>query len=84
LPDYWLEHPKPMSTDVGMNLIAWNVRYDSPPAFSHSYEINANYMETPASPEGPLALPGIYTVKLTVEGKSYTQTVTVKNDPRSP
>jgi hypothetical protein len=31
-----------------------------------------------------LALPGVYTLKLTVNGKSYTQTVTVKNDPRSP
>src|SRR5205807_1365919 len=58
--------------------------YDSPPAFSHNYEINANPGETPASPEGPLALPGAYTVKLTVSGKTYTQTVTVKNDPRSP
>ena len=36
------------------------------------------------TPEGPLALPGVYTVKLTVDGKSYTQTVTVRNDPRSP
>ena len=40
--------------------------------------------DTPSWPEGPLALPGVYTVKLTVDGTSYTQTVTVKNDPRSP
>jgi photosystem II stability/assembly factor-like uncharacterized protein len=84
VPDYWLEKLKPMPTDTGTNRINWNIRYDSPPAFSHSYEISANYTETPASPEGPLALPGVYTVKLTVDGKSYTQTVTVKNDPRSP
>jgi hypothetical protein len=36
---------------------------------------------TPA-PHGPLALPGTYTVKLLVDGKTYTQTVTVHNDPR--
>ena len=36
------------------------------------------------SPEGPLALPGTYTLTLTVDGKGYTQTVNVKNDPRSP
>src|ERR1019366_8698248 len=84
VPDYWLEQLKPMPTEVGTNRVSWNIRYDSPPAFRHSYEISANYMETPASPEGPLALPGVYTVKLTVDGKSYTQTVTVKNDPRSP
>jgi hypothetical protein len=29
-------------------------------------------------------LPGTYTLKFTADGKSYTQTVTVKNDPRSP
>jgi hypothetical protein len=40
--------------------------------------------DTPASPEGPLALPGTYTVKLTVDGKSYTQPLVVTNDPRSP
>ncbi len=28
--------------------------------------------------------PGVYTVRLTVAGKSYTQPVTVVNDPRSP
>ena len=31
-----------------------------------------------------MALPGVYTLKLTVDGKSYTQTVRVKSDPRSP
>jgi hypothetical protein len=29
----------------------------------------------------PLALPGTYTLTLTVDGKGYTQTVNVKNDP---
>jgi hypothetical protein len=31
---------------------------------------------------GALALPGEYSVKLTVKGKSYTQPLTVKMDPR--
>jgi hypothetical protein len=84
VPDYWLEKPAPLPTAVGINRINWDIRYDNPPAFSHSYEINANPGETAASPEGPLALPGVYTVKLTVNNQSYTQTVTVKNDPRSP
>jgi photosystem II stability/assembly factor-like uncharacterized protein len=84
VPDYWLEKPKPMPTEPGLNRINWDIRHDTPPAFTHTYEISANVGETPASPQGPLALPGVYTVKLTVDGKSYTQTVTVKNDPRSP
>ena len=31
-----------------------------------------------------MAPPGVYTIKLTVDGKSYTQSLTVHNDPRSP
>jgi hypothetical protein len=73
-----------MSAKVGLNRINWDIRYDDPPAFSHSWEINANPGDTPASPEGPLALPGVYTVRLTVDGKGYSQTVTVRDDPRSP
>lgn len=84
VPDFWVEKPKPMRAEAGMSRMTWNLRYDSPPAFSHSYEINANPGETPASPEGPLVMPGDYTVTLTVDGKAYKQTVTVKNDPRSP
>ena len=84
VPNYWLATLKPMPTDIGTNRINWDIRYDSPPAFNHSYAINANFGETPPSPEGPLALPGTYTMKLTVDGKSMTQTVTVKADPRSP
>lgn len=84
IPDFWVEVPKPMPTEVGMNRVTWNLRYDNPPAFSHGYGINANPGETPAGPEGPLVLPGTYTIKLTVDGKTYSQTVTVRNDPRSP
>jgi photosystem II stability/assembly factor-like uncharacterized protein len=86
VPDFWLEKPKPMPTEVGTNRINWNIRYDNPLAFSHNFAqvMGAMIGDTPASPEGPLALAGVYTVKLTVDGKAYAQTVTVKNDPRSP
>ncbi len=86
VPDYWLEKPKPMPTEVGTNRINWNIRYDNPPAFTHNYAqvMGAVAGDTPASPEGPLALPGTYTLKLTVDGKSYAQPLVVTNDPRSP
>ncbi|HEX7020198.1 MAG TPA: hypothetical protein VF159_09325, partial [Gemmatimonadaceae bacterium] len=83
-PDFWIARPMPLSTDVGTNRANWDLRYDAPPAFSHSFEINANPGLTPASPEGPLAAPGRYTITLTVDGRRYTQTLTVRNDPRSP
>ena len=86
VPDYWLEKPKPMPVDPGTNRINWNLRYDGPPAFVHNYAqvMGAVAGDTPASPEGPLVPPGVYTLKLTVDGKAYTQTIAVKNDPRSP
>jgi photosystem II stability/assembly factor-like uncharacterized protein len=83
-PNFWLATPAPMPTRAGTNRVNWDLRYDAPPAFRHSFEINANPGLTPASPEGPLALPGVYTITLTVDGRRYTQTVRVRNDPRSP
>ena len=38
--------------------------------------------DTPPSPTSPWVVPGEYTIVLTVGGKSYTQPLTVKMDPR--
>jgi len=88
VPPYWLKVPQPLPTAIGTNRINWDLRYDDPPAFSHSmdpyYTLNAVPGETVYHPEGPLALPGVYTVRLTADGKTYTQSVSVRNDPRSP
>src|SRR6185312_11692107 len=62
----------------------WDLRYDAPPAFTHSFEINANPGLTPASPEGLLVPPGTYTVRLTANGKAHSEKVVVTSDPRSP
>jgi len=84
VPDFWVWHPQPLPNGEGMSRINWDLRYNDPPAFDHSYEINANPGGTPPSPQGPLVPPGVYTVTLTVDGKTYAEKVTVKNDPRSP
>jgi hypothetical protein len=73
-----------LPANAGENRANWDLRYDAPHALAHSFEINANPGLTPASPEGPVALPGTYTLKLTVDGKTYTQSATVKPDPHSP
>jgi photosystem II stability/assembly factor-like uncharacterized protein len=82
-PNFWLAPPMGLPTNPGINRVNWDLRYDAPPAFHHSFEINANPGQTPPSPEGALALPGTYTIKLTVDGKTYTQPLTVHNDPRA-
>jgi len=83
LPNFWEAPPLSLPAKGGANRVSWDLRYDAPPVFAHTYELNANPGRTPPSPEGPLAPPGTYTLRLTVDGRAYTQTVTVKPDPRS-
>ena len=82
-PDWWLAPPMPLPANVGMNRVNWNVRYDDPPSTGEHVTIRAVPGDSPVTYEGPLALPGVYTVRLTVDGTRYTQTVRVRNDPRS-
>ena len=81
-PNFWLLPPQSLSANAGINRANWDLRTDAPPAFSHSYEINANPGGTPASPEGPMVKPGTYSVRLTVDGQTFTSSLTVTNDPR--
>lgn len=82
-PRYWLKPPMPLTTHAGMNRFVWDLRYPAPPAITPSYTMHAVFGEnTPALPLGPLALPGDYTVRLTVNGRHYDQPLTVKMDPR--
>lgn len=85
-PRYWLASPesRALSTNVGMNRVNWDLQYDDPPAFRHDLENQMNEVEgmTTAGPHGPQVIPGVYTLKLTVDGKVYTRQVTVVNDPR--
>jgi hypothetical protein len=64
-----------------MHRFVWDVHYPPPAALSFSYPISAIYQNTPRIPLGAWALPGRYTVKLTVNGKSYTRPLTLKMDP---
>jgi hypothetical protein len=86
-PDYWLASPESRSLPkaVGTNRTHWDLQYDDPPAFNHDLEDQMNMVEslTTPGPHGPQAPPGTYTLKLSVDGKVYTQTLVVHNDPRA-
>src|SRR5438876_961786 len=83
MESFWLAQPSALPVNVGLNRATWDLRYDPPPAFAHTFAFNGNPGSTPALPEGPLALPGAYMVRLTVDGRRYTQTIAVRADPRS-
>lgn len=82
-PTYWLRPPAPLGKQAGMNRFVWDLRYPKPLALRYDYSIAAVYGEdTPTDPQGPLVLPGIYEVKLTVAGRSYIAPLEVRMDPR--
>ena len=82
-PTYWFNPPASLSKTVGLNRFVWDLRYERPRALRYGYSIAAAYGEDAIMvPEGPLVLPGVYRVKLTVAGQSYTATLEVKLDPR--
>jgi hypothetical protein len=60
----------------------WDLHWPAPAALDFSYPIAAIPHDTPREPRGPWVLPGTYTVRLSVEGKSYSQPLTVRMDPR--
>jgi hypothetical protein len=73
-----------LSTAIGTNRINWDLRYDDPSGFNPDInnQMNASPGSVTPGPHGPLALPGSYTVKLIVDGQTYSQPLIVRNDPR--
>ena len=82
IPLYWIRMPKILSASAGMHRWVWDLHYPSPASLQHQYPISAVPYDTPRTPQGPIALPGEYTTRLTVNGHTSTASLTVKVDPR--
>jgi len=82
VPLYWVRPFKALSGAAGMHRWVWDLRYPAPTSVHREYPIAAVPHDTPLAPQGPLAVPGAYTVRLTANGKSYTAALTIKMDPR--
>jgi hypothetical protein len=68
----WVRDEAPLPVEAGMHRFVWDLHYPLPKSVHRSFE----------GPFGPWAVPGDYTVKLTVNGKSSSQPLAVKMDPR--
>jgi photosystem II stability/assembly factor-like uncharacterized protein len=82
IPAYWPLMKGPLAKTAGMHRWVWDLHATAPAATNYSFPISAVPGRTPLGPEGPVVLPGVYTVRLTVDGRSESQTLTVKMDPR--
>jgi hypothetical protein len=84
VPTYWVRPPQRLGTSPGTHRFVWDLHYPPPKVLGHDYPISAIYGDTPRYPLGPAVLPGEYIVRLTVNGQTYSQPLTVKMDPRAP
>ena len=85
IPTSWVRAPKPLSNQAGMHRWIWDLRPTPPQRTGPgggggaAAAVTANFFGGRA----PAVLPGTYTVRLTVNGKSYTRALVVGMDPRA-
>jgi hypothetical protein len=77
-PPEWPDQIKEITTipaAAGMNRYAWNLRWEPPAKIPGAFYSGLG-------PQGPLVLPGKYTLKLTVGNQVQTQPMEILIDPR--
>ena len=81
IPLYWIRPQQLLSATAGAHRFLWDMHY-KPIDEPVSFPMTAIYENTAPEKNAPWVLPGNYTAKLTVNGKSSTQTFSIKMDPR--
>ncbi len=82
VPAYWIRPFEPLEASAGMHRFVWDLHGQQRARGGRGgYPISAIYHDTPGS-QGEWMPAGTYTVKLTVNGHSYTQPLVVRPDPR--
>jgi hypothetical protein len=84
LPVWWYRAPHPLSKAVGMHRFLWDLHYQPLRGVGQrgALPIAAVPHDTAPAPTSPWVMPGQYTVRLSVHGRSYSQPLIVKMDPR--
>jgi hypothetical protein len=82
VPWYWIRPPQVLSTAPGGHRFVWDLHYSPLPQAQVVYPIAAVAYNTAPIPTSPWAMPGDYSVRLTVDGKASAQPLRVVMDPR--
>jgi photosystem II stability/assembly factor-like uncharacterized protein len=82
IPAYWIRPPQSLSTKAGIHRFLWEMHYTPVPNVQPDFPISATYRNTAPTPTSPWVSPGDYAIVLTVDGRSFTQPLTVQMDPR--
>jgi photosystem II stability/assembly factor-like uncharacterized protein len=82
IPSYWIRPPQSVSTKAGMHRFLWDMHYTAIAGVEPEFPISATYRNTAPQATSPWVVPGDYTLTLTVDGKTFTQPLTVAMDPR--
>jgi hypothetical protein len=64
--------------EIGINRVVWNLREDGPPQW------NGTVRQFRGPQVGAMVVPGTYSARIRLNGRTYTQSFDVKADPRSP
>ncbi|MDP9003737.1 MAG: glycoside hydrolase, partial [Verrucomicrobiota bacterium] len=82
IPAYWVRPPQTLSGERGLHRFLWDMHYAPVPGIDPEYPMTAVPHNTAPEATSPWVLPGDYSVILTANGKSYTQPLSIKMDPR--
>ncbi len=82
IPWYWIRPARALATTAGMHRFVWDLHYTPAAGMKVTYPISAVPYDTAPNYTSPWVMPGTYKVRLTVDGKSFTQPLAVKMDPR--
>ncbi|MFN0182167.1 MAG: glycoside hydrolase [Gemmatimonadales bacterium] len=82
VPRGWIRPTRLLGTRAGAHRFLWDLKHDPPAGFSRSFPIAAIIGNTGREPDGVWVMPGRYLTRLTVNGRSYTQPIVVRMDPR--
>jgi len=67
-----------LTTDAGINRVQWDLRHEG------SKRLQQAKVDSGNPDDGPMVVPGQYTLRLTLDGKTFASSAVVLADPRSP